>query len=407
MSKFNVLSEHQVVNIDEAKELIKICTDQNIREPIMILGQPGVGKSAVIRQIVNERDRELKLEILGSAVPKDPEELEVKLNEIPEQYGLVDVRLSTMAPEDMRGIPIVVTNEDGTQITIWAIPSFLPKSGWRGIVFFDELNSANKSVLAAQYQITLDRRLGEYILPDGASIVAAGNRRTDHGVVTDIPSPLADRFTFLEVTVDSETYLRYATQNNIHQSVLSFISLFPEHLSNFEKDPKSLTFSTPRSWDVISKFTKTVNDIQYLRTLVAGRVGFELATLYINHHKLSYTLPNPRVVLAGKFNFNDIPTDRQELFQMNVSLCSLMHEFHKLYKQEKINHSEWNAICVNYLKFLLSIPQTKDELPLGFYTWLTQKYKIVTTIKSPEFREFCVRYRDKLRSLREELLDDD
>ena len=61
---------------------------------------------------------------------------------------------------------------------------FLPDGSIKeGILFLDELNTAAPMVQASAYQLILDRKIGEYTLPDGWAIVAAGNRESDKGVV--------------------------------------------------------------------------------------------------------------------------------------------------------------------------------------------------------------------------------
>ena len=50
----------------------------------------------------------------------------------------------------------------------------------------------------------LDRKVGEYQLPEGASLIACGNRDTDRGVVHRMPTPLASRFVHLEIRIDAE-----------------------------------------------------------------------------------------------------------------------------------------------------------------------------------------------------------
>ena len=117
----------------------------------VIIGPPGVGKSDMIRQ-TGERH----------AAP------------------VIDIRLSQMEPSDLRGIPFRV---DGR--VDWAVPSMLPNAerhGEQGILFLDEITSVPPSVSAAAYQLILDRRLGEYQVPDGWAIFAAGNRQGDRGV---------------------------------------------------------------------------------------------------------------------------------------------------------------------------------------------------------------------------------
>jgi len=71
----------------------------------------------------------------------------------------------------------------------WLEPAMLPTDG-RGILFFDELTSAPPLQQATAYQVTLDRRIGEYVVPDGYFIMAAGNNQTDRAVVlSHVDSP--------------------------------------------------------------------------------------------------------------------------------------------------------------------------------------------------------------------------
>ena len=63
-------------------------------------------------------------------------------------------------------------------------------------------------VQAALYQLVLDRKVGEYELPEGASLIACGNRETDRGVVHRMPTPLASRFVHLDIRVDARDWCK-------------------------------------------------------------------------------------------------------------------------------------------------------------------------------------------------------
>ena len=95
-----------------------------------------------------------------------------------------------MDPVDLRGIPW----RDGADRTRWAPPAFLPPSDADGswLINLEELPSALPMVQAALYQLVLDRKCGEYELPDGAALIACGNREGDRGVVHRMPTPLED-----------------------------------------------------------------------------------------------------------------------------------------------------------------------------------------------------------------------
>jgi hypothetical protein len=138
------------------------------RQPVFAWGGPGIGKSAIVSQLADRLGIPLK-----------------------------DVRALLLDPVDLRGLPFL--RSDGR--SKWATPEFLPQTG-SGILFLDELNAAPAMVQASCYQLVLDRRLGEYALPDGWAIIAAGNRDSDRAVTTRMPTPLRNRFVHLEFEVE-------------------------------------------------------------------------------------------------------------------------------------------------------------------------------------------------------------
>ena len=115
----------------------------------------------------------------------------------------VDVRVLLLDPVGLRGIPW----RDADGRTRWAPPTFLPPTDdpGRWLINLEELPSAVQLVQAALYQLALDRKVGEYELPEGAWPIAGGNRESDRGVVYRMPTPLASRFVHLEIKVDAQT----------------------------------------------------------------------------------------------------------------------------------------------------------------------------------------------------------
>ena len=98
----------------------------------MIWGPPGIGKSSIVAQTAQAHG-----------------------------LGFVDVRLSQLAPTDLRGLPVP---ENG--VSRWYPPEFLPRDG-AGILFLDELNMAPPAMQGVAQQLILDRRVGSYAVPEG------------------------------------------------------------------------------------------------------------------------------------------------------------------------------------------------------------------------------------------------
>jgi hypothetical protein len=208
------------------------------RWPVFLWGPPGVGKSSIVRSIAKQK----KLELL-------------------------DVRASLLDPTDLRGIPTV---EKGK--AKWCPPSFLPSDPKsKGLLFFDELNAAPPLVQASLYQLTLDRCVGEYRLPDGWSILAAGNRAEDRSVTFRMPAALINRFVHLDYEVDFEDWRDWAVVNKMHPLVVGFLSTRRELLFNMEKPDKP--FPTPRSWEMVSDILNSQDSFKDCQDIILGVVG--------------------------------------------------------------------------------------------------------------------------------------
>ena len=124
----------------------------------------------------------------------------------------------------------------------------------KGILFFDELNAAPPLVQASLYQLTLDRRIGEYVLPDGWKIVAAGNRAEDRSIVFRMPNTLSNRFTHLDLEVDYEDWRIWAIDRGIHPMIIGFLGLRRELLFRMEERNRAFSYTKElgKSYRIIS-----------------------------------------------------------------------------------------------------------------------------------------------------------
>jgi hypothetical protein len=194
------------------------------------------------------------------------------------------------------------------------------------MLFLDELVGAPQSVQGAAYQLILDRKVGEYTLPSGVSIVAAGNRATDRAVVHPMPKPLQNRFVHLNLDVDFNDWQSWAIGNNINASVIGYLTATPQHLFDFDPKSQSMAFPTPRSWKFVSNLlNKSTLSAQALHPLIAGTIGDGVAIEFINHLKMAEDLPNPQRVLAGlekKLKSKEISVK----YSLTISLCYLIKQ---------------------------------------------------------------------------------
>lgn len=230
---------------------------------LFIWGGPGVGKSSVVKQVADKH-----------------------------KIGFIDIRLLLLDPTDLRGIPVP---EDGK--ARWLAPSFLPKDG-SGILHLDELNRAPVLTQNSALQLVLDRRVGEYELPEGWVIIASGNREMEAFVHRMDPA-LLNRFVHLEFEVDLDEWVRWANTHNINPIVIGLLSHFrPNLLYQFDKSKKS--FPTPRSWQFVSEVLGMGLSPQITNELVQGSVGQGAAIELSTYMKIWQELPNLDRILAGE-----------------------------------------------------------------------------------------------------------
>ncbi|MEE8588217.1 MAG: MoxR family ATPase [Sulfurimonadaceae bacterium] len=234
--------------------------------PTFIWGPPGIGKSSIVKQIAETN-----------------------------AYEFIDLRLALMDPTDLKGIPFYDKDEHQA---LWAPPSFLPREG-KGILFLDELNSAPPAVQASAYQLILDRKVGEYTLPDGWAIVAAGNREGDRGVVYRMPSPLANRFVHLEMDVSVEDWRDWAYDSAIDKRVIAYIGYKSDDLFSFDPTKNEKSFATPRSWEFVSSVLQSGMDEKLLLETIGGAIGKERAVRFLSFAKVMHKLPNIEAILES------------------------------------------------------------------------------------------------------------
>lgn len=255
--------------------------------PTFLWGAPGIGKSSIIKQIAKEKNLEC-----------------------------IDLRLSLLDPTDLKGIPFY---EKDSHTALWAPPSFLPREG-RGILFLDELNAAAPAVQASAYQLILDRKVGEYTLPEGWSIVAAGNREGDRGVVYRLPSPLANRFVHIEMEVSVEDWRDWAVKSRIDSRLIAYIGFKNSALFGFDPLKNLRSFATPRSWEAVHKILQSPLPKNLLLEAISGAVGEEAAVDFLGFCQVMDKLPDVDSLLRGAEV--EAPSDLSALYALSNVLVS-------------------------------------------------------------------------------------
>ncbi|MDG1892949.1 MAG: MoxR family ATPase [Verrucomicrobiota bacterium] len=250
--------------------------EHGIRRSVMIWGPPGIGKSSIVAGVATER-----------------------------HLQLTDLRLSQLAPTDLRGLPVA-----GERTARWLPPEFLPREG-RGILFLDELNLAPPAIQGIAQQLILDRCVGNYQVPPDWVIWAAGNRREDRASVHQMPAPLANRFLHFEVEPDFVSFRQWALEKGLNEQVLSFVSFRPELLHHH--DAGHAAWPSPRTWEMAS-------ELHTIGTHIAPAVGDPAALEFESFLKVYDQLPDLDHILHGKGGKIVFPREPSQRYALTLGL---------------------------------------------------------------------------------------
>jgi hypothetical protein len=329
------------MNPNELKEQLSQVVKGQLTLSIMIWGPPGVGKSSVVQQVATENE-----------------------------MGFIDLRLSQLSPTDLRGLPVPKENVMG-----WLPPDFLPQAG-KGILFLDEINLAPPAIQGIAQQLVLDRRVGNYVLPDEWHIWAAGNRKEDRASVFEMPAPLANRFIHFDVASDFGSFRKWAVGNDVDEKIISFLAFRPELLH--QQTNGSHAWPSSRTWVMADKLLKAGLSIE-------PAVGEGPAGEYLAYTSVYKKLPDLDVILNGKGERVAYPKEASVRFATTIGLglrakelSALLNAFRWLMKK---GGAEWVQL------FLCNVfDQAEAHGHLGM---------IATAIREePQMRKFLSDYRE-------------
>lgn len=237
--------------------------------PVLMLGQPGVGKSDIARAVARN---------LGG--------------------GFIDFRGTLMDAVDLHGLP-VADKEAGK--AIWLPSALMPdveRDGETGVILVDEIDKCAPDMQAAMLGFILDRRIGDYELPAGWKIIAAGNRMDDRAGGRRLSSALCNRFVHITLEPSVDDWVTYAIDAALPPVLIAFMRLRPELLNDF--DPARQINATPRSWEMAAKIMAGPDlpeDVE--GRLIMGTVGEGAGAEFLGFLKTYRDLPNPDVCLMN------------------------------------------------------------------------------------------------------------
>jgi len=310
MSKKSTLSEGKALTRNfggtkaQLKRLLKADELSKVNFTPMVWGPPGVGKSAMMKQIAKE---------LGYT-------------------NLIIILTGTKNPIDISGVPYIdsASESENHEQFIYKgkrfkyIPSDIfadIKKGEKTIIFFDEVNTGTLLNQVQAFQVALDRRIGDLELGTDVRVVMAGNRVQDSSAVVPMSNPLKTRLSHIELVADATEFVADFFKR-LHISVSAFLKANPSaiHLNNFDAtliegtDANKLnsvksniedehnTFPCPRNWEMLSEYLIANSDDAKSITVedISSIIGQAIAHKFYTYYKYESQIPNVYDIISGK-----------------------------------------------------------------------------------------------------------
>ena len=296
----------------EVLDTIKLVIES--REVPLVIGESGIGKTALAHRVAKEYN-----------------------------YHLVTIDANLLKEGEIGGLPTVING-----FTVYATHHKLAeiseavKKGEEVLLFIDELNRCDHAVQQELMNLILNREINGYKLDKGVNIIAAMNPSNRYEgfyeseyQVVDMDPAQEDRFVWLQMESDIKEWIKWGMNNgNIHPDIIEFISTFPEYLHT-PSSRESLK-ATPRSWERISKAYKLYKakgssySINTLLNVVRGNVGESISTDFANYIS---NIKKPLISMEDLFAHEVLPVELRD---------DLLNE----------SHSRLYILAKNCLKYL-------------------------------------------------------
>lgn len=252
----------------------------------LLWGEPGVGKTSLVRALAQSTGREF-FNVVGS------------LRE----------------PTDFAGLPIVRGDSLELAAPSWALAANDAEGG--AIVFLDEVTTCSPSTQAAMLGTALERTVGELQLNNDVAVIAAANPPSMAAGGYDLTAPMANRFLHITYAPTAEEWIEGmlngwpsptpgivhpATTSRVSSAtalVTSFLRVSPDMAQCYPTD-EAVGHSWPshRTWSMVTAMLARLDwqDTDAVRVAVAGLVGERAATEFLAHMG-RMELPDPAEVL--------------------------------------------------------------------------------------------------------------
>lgn len=314
------------MNIKQAKEELKHTIEAYMKKdeygryrieavrqrPVLLMGPPGIGKTAIMEQIAKECG-----------------------------IGLVSYTITHHTRQSAIGLPFIEKKEyygreySITEYTmseiIASVYDKMEISGHKeGILFIDEINCVSETLAPTMLQFLQCKMFGNHKVPEGWMIVAAGNPPEYNKSVRDFDIVTLDRVKKINVEEDYTIWKEYAYEKNIHSSILAYLEARKEDFYRIETTVDGKEFVTARGWEDLS-------EIMYLYEELGYEITEDVVIQYVQHKRIAKDFANyldlyykyqniykVDEILAGKIQKSALESLQKAQFDEKISMISLL-----------------------------------------------------------------------------------
>lgn len=209
-----------------------------MQRPILMMGPPGIGKTAIVGQIAER----MGINFVSYSITHHTRQSALGLPFIAEaSFGGKTYRVSRYTMSE-----IIATVHDAIE----------DSQVHEGILFLDEVNCASETLMPSMLQFLQYKSFGPHRLPTGWVIVCAGNPPEYNRAAREFDPAMTDRLKRIDIEPDLDAWMDYATTQAVHPAITSYLANKPKNFYKVRTGVHGARMVTARGWEDLSRMMR-------------------------------------------------------------------------------------------------------------------------------------------------------